>query len=117
MSPITTETMESIQGTITKLENRVHQLEAKLQDAGGDVRTQVPAGNASSIRMILMGPPGAGKSHTQRASTFRTTNWPAGKGTQAPKLKEKYCACHLVYKYHWSAIDSLTQFGRPLVIC
>ncbi|ORX92381.1 adenylate kinase [Basidiobolus meristosporus CBS 931.73] len=31
----------------------------------------------NGIRMILMGPPGAGK------------------GTQSPKIKEKYCVCHL----------------------
>ncbi|KAJ1965680.1 adenylate kinase, partial [Dimargaris xerosporica] len=29
------------------------------------------------LRMVLMGPPGAGK------------------GTQAPKIKEKFCVCHL----------------------
>ncbi|KAJ1558741.1 adenylate kinase, partial [Cladochytrium tenue] len=29
------------------------------------------------LRMVIMGPPGAGK------------------GTQAPKIKEKYCICHL----------------------
>ncbi|CAG8633616.1 8572_t:CDS:2 [Racocetra persica] len=32
---------------------------------------------ASGIRMVLMGPPGAGK------------------GTQSPKIKEKFCVCHL----------------------
>ncbi len=29
------------------------------------------------LRMVIMGPPGAGK------------------GTQAPKIKEEYCVCHL----------------------
>ena len=29
------------------------------------------------LRMVIMGPPGAGK------------------GTQAPKIKEKFCICHL----------------------
>ncbi|KAI1357911.1 adenylate kinase-domain-containing protein [Xylaria arbuscula] len=53
---------------VTSLEERVKRLE---QRQSGEPLT------AESIRMILIGPPGAGK------------------GTQAPKIKEKFSCCHL----------------------
>lgn len=60
--------VEDLKATVTKLQDRISYLEQK---AG--VLPLVP----KSVRMVLIGPPGAGK------------------GTQAPNLKEKYCACHL----------------------
>jgi adenylate kinase len=60
--------VEELKATIEVLHARLEHLEKK---AG--IFPHVP----KSIRMVLIGPPGAGK------------------GTQAPKLKEKYCACHL----------------------
>lgn len=58
MAPITDETVESLRETIRQLESRVHQLESKM--GGGDGSSQSKRGS-TSIRMILMGPPGAGK--------------------------------------------------------
>ncbi len=60
MAPVTTQTMESLQETIAKLESRVNQLEAKLQAKGGDTSTPFLSRTKDSIRIILMGPPGAG---------------------------------------------------------
>lgn len=63
-------TIEDLKKTVERLATRVHELEAS---AKARIAPQVP----QSIRMVLIGPPGAGK------------------GTQAPNLVEKYCACHL----------------------
>lgn len=58
--------------------------EAKLEKAGASVSQALglsTAGGAitpaAGLRLVLFGPPGSGK------------------GTQAPRLKEKYCVCHL----------------------
>lgn len=61
MAPITDDTVEALRDTIHMLESRVQQLEAKLGHSDGSA----PAGSSKkplqSVRMILMGPPGAGK--------------------------------------------------------
>jgi hypothetical protein len=43
---------------VQKLDTRVKQLEEKLREASGGAPK--PAGDAEGVRMILMGPPGAG---------------------------------------------------------
>ncbi|AOW01021.1 uncharacterized protein YALI1_B01136g [Yarrowia lipolytica] len=63
-------TIEDLKATVERLAAQVHELEAS---AKSKIAPEVP----KSIRMVLIGPPGAGK------------------GTQAPNLVEKYCACHL----------------------
>ncbi|CAO3634462.1 unnamed protein product [Mucor fragilis] len=59
--------LEEIKKNIQSLHEKFEALEKKV--AGG-----VPK---QELRMVIMGPPGAGK------------------GTQAPAIKEKFCACHL----------------------
>jgi len=56
MAPIKDETVDSLKDLVNKLETRVKQLEEKIQHGGSGA---APAAN-ESVRMILMGPPGAG---------------------------------------------------------
>ncbi|KAK4153887.1 adenylate kinase [Chaetomidium leptoderma] len=62
--------VKRLQGIIANIEGRVQTLESR-QLGGSQKKT------AEEIRMLLIGPPGAGK------------------GTQAPKIKEKFNCCHL----------------------
>ena len=59
MAPIKDETVDALRDLVNKLEARVEQLEAKLH-AGGDGPARKTKNHTESIRMILMGPPGAG---------------------------------------------------------
>jgi len=77
------------------LKSLVNQLNAKIQaledkakagaksvgeaasQAAADVQSKLPGKPSRSLRMVLMGPPGAGK------------------GTQAPSIRDKFCVCHL----------------------
>lgn len=52
MAPIQDRVVDDLKSLVNKLESRVAELEAKL--AGGD------APSTGGVRMILMGPPGAG---------------------------------------------------------
>ena len=56
MAPIIDNTVEALRDLVNKLESRVQQLEAKLEQANG----APPRLESQSVRMILMGPPGAG---------------------------------------------------------
>jgi len=57
MAPTDSSVVDELKGIITKLESRVEELEQKL--SGKDAA-------ASSMRMILMGPPGAGEPHAHQ---------------------------------------------------
>lgn len=58
MAPITDDTVQTLKDTIQKLEARVHELESKL--TGSDNGVHKTKGTIDSVRMILIGPPGAG---------------------------------------------------------
>ncbi|GAA5970149.1 hypothetical protein JCM11641_000288 [Rhodosporidiobolus odoratus] len=95
----TMSSIDELKSLISGLQAKVERLEAQAASAAGDAKTKV-AGAAESakeavkgavagtavgealtpaqhLRLVLMGPPGAGK------------------GTQAPKIKETYNVCHL----------------------
>ncbi|KAM5433329.1 adenylate kinase [Microsporum canis] len=74
MAPANGESIDALKDLISSLESRIVGLEQALLNGGNSESNSA----AQSMRMILMGPPGAGK------------------GTQAPKIKEKFCVCHLV---------------------
>ena len=60
MAPIKDETVDALRELVNKLESRIELLETKLQHVGGDAPSRKPRTGSESIRMILMGPPGAG---------------------------------------------------------
>lgn len=60
MAPIKDETVDSLRDLVHKLQSRVEQLEARLDGSAGSSAQQAK-NNRPSVRMILMGPPGAGK--------------------------------------------------------
>lgn len=62
MAPITDDIASELKNTIKKLEDRVKELESKLQSKvqGGD-GGQNGSNPLDTMRMVLMGPPGAGK--------------------------------------------------------
>ena len=57
MAPITDSTVSDLKDLVHKLEARVHQLEYRLGEGGNKPKTV-----SESMRMILIGPPGAGES-------------------------------------------------------
>lgn len=61
MAPIKDETVDALRDTIHKLESRVQQLEAKLGSTRGESSSRDTRSSTESVRMILIGPPGAGK--------------------------------------------------------
>ncbi|KAI9788787.1 MAG: adenylate kinase [Peltula sp. TS41687] len=77
MAPIKDETVDALKDLVHKLEARVQDLEARLLHGDGGGGTGSSRAGSGGTRMVLMGPPGAGK------------------GTQAPKIREKFCICHL----------------------
>lgn len=62
MAPIKDETVDALKDLIHKLESRVEQLEAKLEHKEGGPIARKTKSNTESVRMVLMGPPGAGMS-------------------------------------------------------
>lgn len=58
MAPITDDIVNDLKSTIHKLESRVHELEARFNGSPGG--GSGGANPLNAMRMVLMGPPGAG---------------------------------------------------------
>jgi len=64
--------LEYLKFLVNQLNEKIQKLESTAKDAVSSAKTP-----AQQLRTILIGPPGAGK------------------GTQAPRIRDKYCVCHL----------------------
>jgi adenylate kinase len=82
------EELEYLKSLVNQLNDKIHALEAKAKTPA--VKTP-----AQQLRTILVGPPGAGESKccTLHAGHF-SDSW-QGKGTQAPRIRDEFCVCHL----------------------
>lgn len=60
MAPIKDETVDALKDLVHKLEARVQDLEARLLHGDGNTVSNSRKGAGDSMRMVLMGPPGAG---------------------------------------------------------
>ena len=91
MAPITDDTVQALRDTIHKLESRVQQLESRL--GGGDDGSSKAGGSRDAIRMILMGPPGAGIRPTINFSLNPNTDRKGGRqgNTSAQDSREILC--------------------------
>lgn len=71
--------MEAAQRELDNLKGMVGDLASKIEQLEKSTKSTLPSGRTPSqeLRMILIGPPGAGK------------------GTQAPNIVNKYNVCHL----------------------
>lgn len=103
MAPIKDETVQDLKDLVHKLETRVHQLEARLE--GGSSKQQSPSG---SMRMILIGPPGAGIVKTRAEVTERPAYVVFARGRERkPPISEISSAFATWYGSHGHVVRSL----------
>ena len=87
-----TDELEYLKSLVGQLNDKIKSLEEKAKSA---VKPKTPA---QQLRTILVGPPGSGSSPFCASFVMRvlTNAWfYSGKGTQAPRIAETYCVCHL----------------------
>jgi adenylate kinase len=69
MPSISDREVSDLKDLVAKLESRVHQLEKKLTGGSSGDKS-----STESMRMVLMGPPGAGKLSSHRACHLNCIN-------------------------------------------
>lgn len=83
MAPITETTVSDLKDLVHKLEARVHHLESRYESGG-----KTSQSTAESMRMILIGPPGAGVLH-DRVALFRFCSHMVQERVHKPRRSRK----------------------------
>ena len=70
MAPLGEQLVDQLRGTVDKLEARVAELEARLHGKAQQAASSSSSSTSDEMRIILMGPPGAGMRDSKRVVCF-----------------------------------------------
>lgn len=83
------EQLANLKHLVAKLQSKVERLESTLatdaQAVGGAVKSAIGLGPSQTLRLVLMGPPGAGKRLTIRPNSVGRLNTTGGGGLLVPR--------------------------------
>src|SRR5262245_12142481 len=82
------EELEYLKSLVAQLNAKIHTLETRVKGEGSGHKSPL-----HQLRTILVGPHGAGKADVSVVENALILF--LGKGTQAPRVRDEFCICHL----------------------